>query len=265
MPEPRRPVPGRLIGMVHLRPLPGAPRYDGDMAGVLLRAADDARALEAGGVDAVMVENFGDVPFFPGPLPPETIAGLTRAVAAVRDVVSAPVGVNALRNDAAAALAVCAATGASFIRVNVHAGSMYTDQGWIQGRAHETLRARERLVPGVAILADVMVKHASPPPGLSLEQAARDVWERGLADALIVSGAGTGEPVSEADMAGVRDAVPDAPVYAGSGVTPETVAAVLARANGVIVGSALERDGRAGGPVDRHRVVRLVRAAGSIA
>lgn len=242
-------------------PLPGSPRYQGEIGAVLERAATDARHLEAGGVHAVMVENFGDLPFHPGPLPPETIAALTLAVATVRDAVSLPVGVNALRNDAATALAVCAATGASFIRVNVHTGTMTTDQGRIEGRAHETLRSRQRLAPGVAILADIMVKHATPPPGLTLEQAARDTWERGLADALIVSGPGTGEAATRKDVAKVREAVPDAPVLVGSGVTPETVGALLAEAHGVIVGTALERDGVPGGPVEPERVRRLMRAA----
>ncbi|HSH44994.1 MAG TPA: BtpA/SgcQ family protein [Longimicrobiales bacterium] len=246
--------------MVHLMPLPGAPRFGGDLDAVLRRATADARALEEGGVDAVLVENFGDVPFHPGALPPETIAALTRAVATVRAVVALPVGVNALRNDAAGALAVCAATGASFIRVNVHTGSMYTDQGRIDGVAHRTLRDRERLAPYAAILADVLVKHAAPPPGLSLREAARDAWERGLADALIVSGSGTGEAASVEDVRQVAGAVP-APVYVGSGVSADTVGALLAEASGVIVGSALERNGVAGEPVEAARVARLVEAA----
>lgn len=257
----RRPAPTGLIGMVHLPPLPGAPGWSGALEALLERARSDARALEEGGVDAVLVENFGDTPFFARSVPPETVAALTRAVAEVRETVAVPVGVNVLRVDARAGLAVAAATGASFIRVNVHTGGMYTDQGWIEGRAAETVRLREQWAPGVAILADVMVKHATPPAGLTLEDAARDAWSRGHADALVLSGSATGAATDLDGVRRVREAVPDAVVLVGSGVTGDTVGDTLAAAHGAIVGSALEAGGRAGAPVDPDRVRALVAAA----
>lgn len=256
----RRPVPRGVIGMVHLPPLPGSPRWGGSMAVVLEKARGDVRALEEGGVDAVLVENYGDAPFAERS-GPEAVAALTAAVLEVRRASSLSVGVNVLRNDAAAAVAIAAATGATFIRVNIHAGGMFTDQGWIEGRAAETLRLRERLAPDVAILADVMVKHASPPPGLDLRRAAAETWHRGLADALIVSGTATGAPTSSGDVRVVREAVPEAVVLVGSGVTAETVRSALAACHGVIVGSALEEGGRAGTAVDPERVRRLVAAS----
>jgi len=259
----RRGVPRGVIGMVHLLPLPAAPRWGGSLEAVLDRALADARALRDGGVDAVLVENYGDVPFHAEGVEAVTIAAMTRAVRAVVEAVDMPVGVNVLRNDAAAALAVAAATGARFIRVNVHTGGMFTDQGWIEGRAAETLRVRSRVAPEVAILADLMVKHATPPPGLELADAARDAWERGLADALIVSGTATGGTIDPDDVEAVRRAAPDAPVLMGSGVTAATVRSALGTAHAVIVGSALEADGRAGGPVELARVRALVQAARS--
>jgi uncharacterized protein len=256
----RRASPRGIIGMIHLLPLPGAPRWGGSMDAVVRRALADADALSRGPVDAILVENFGDSPFHPGPVPPETVAALSAAVAAVRGATSLPVGVNVLRNDAAAALAIAAATGASFIRVNVHTGGMYTDQGWIQGDAAATLRSRQRLAPGVAILADVLVKHAAPPPGLDLARAARDAWERGHADALVVSGAGTAEPTDLEDVRTVRTLLPGAPTLVGSGVTEATLAAALATADGVIIGAALQAEGRPGNAVDGERVRRMVAA-----
>jgi membrane complex biogenesis BtpA family protein len=186
------------------------------------------------------------------------VAALTRAVAEVRQATSLPVGVNALRNDAAAALAIAAVAGARFIRVNVHAGAMLTDQGWIAGRAHETLRLRRTLNADVAIFADVMVKHAVAPAGLTIEDAAADIFERAGADALIVSGTATGAPTDTADVQRVRDRVPNAPLWIGSGVNTENVRGLLAIADGVIVGSAFEKDGRAGAEVEVDRVRRLV-------
>jgi len=254
-------VIGPLIGMVHLGPLPGAPRYGGDLETVLTAACADARDLEAAGFDALLVENHGDAPFFADDVPKATVAALARAVAEVRRSVQLPVGVNVLRNDALAALAVAAATGAAFIRVNVLAGTMYTDQGPISGRAAAVTRLRASLCPSVSILADVFVKHALPPPGLTLEQAAADTWLRGGADGLIVTGTATGRETSLDDLRRVREAVPNAPLYAGSGVTAESVRAVLGMADGLIAGTALKRDGRVSNPVDPARAAALVAAA----
>lgn len=249
-----------LVGVVHLAATPGAPRFAGSVDALLDAAVADARALAAGGVHALVVENFGDVPFVRGAVEPETVATLSLALAAVRAATPLPVGVNVLRNDARSALGLCAATGAAFLRVNVHTGSMFTDQGVLEGRAAETLRARARLCPGVELLADVHVKHATPPPGEDLVQAARDARQRGLADALIVSGAATGSAPAAADLARVREALPDTPLLVGSGLTLDNVAALLDVADGALVGTWVKQGGDVRAPVDPERVRALVAA-----
>jgi membrane complex biogenesis BtpA family protein len=231
------------------------------MAAVMQRALADAETLEEAGFDGIVVENYLDAPFYPDHVPAVTVAALTRIVATVVAEVSVPVGVNVLRNDAGAALSIAAVTGARFIRVNVHTGAMWTDQGLITGEAHETLRLRRALGTDVAILADVHVKHAVPPSGLSLAQAAADAWHRGLADGLVVSGAGTGFATHSSDVAEVAQAVPGAPIFLGSGVTPTSVAALPQGARGAIVGSAVMRGGRAGAGVDAARATELVHMA----
>jgi membrane complex biogenesis BtpA family protein len=243
-------IPAPVVGMVHLPPLPGAPLHAESMHNIVARACDEARRLEDAGFAGVLVENYGDAPFHPDRVPPETVAALTRAVTAVTAAVRVPAGVNVLRNDAAAALAIATVTGAAFIRVNVHTGALLTDQGWIEGRAHETLRERARLGARVAILADVLVKHASPPPGLDVRSAARDTWHRGLADALIVTGPATGTTADPARVRAVREAVPGAPVWIGSGLTTANARDLLPLANGAIVGSSLRTGGGAGQPLD---------------
>lgn len=249
----------RLIGMVHLGPLPGAPLHE-SLDAVLQRAVADAQTLEAAGFDAVMVENFGDVPFFADDVPKITIAAMTRAVADVVAATSVPIGVNVLRNDALGALAVAAATGAAFIRVNILSGVMYTDQGTITGRAAEVARSRRELAPGTLVLADVFVKHATPPPGAAIEQAAADIVERGLADALIVSGAGTAKEPDIADLRAVRDAAPGTPVLVGSGATSDNIDKLLDVAAGVIVGSSLKR-GSVPDAIDADLAAAFVAAA----
>jgi membrane complex biogenesis BtpA family protein len=237
-----------FIGMVHLLPLPGAPRWGGSMQEVLDRALRDAEALAP--ADGLIVENYLDAPFHPARVPAETIAALSVVVAEVVKATHQPVGVNVLRNDALGALAVAAATGARFIRVNVHTGLMIADQGILTGTAHETLRERARIAPGVAIAADVLVKHAVAPAGLDAGQAASDAWQRGLADALIVSGIATGAPADVARLKEVRRALPEAVVWIGSGITPANAGELLPFSDGAIVGSSLANDGIAGGGID---------------
>jgi len=253
--------PPRLIGMVHLRALPGSPAYRGSLEEVLERAVADARTLTEAGFDAIMIENFGDAPFFPGTVPAATIAAMTRAVQAVAEASNLPLGVNVLRNDAVGALAVAAATGAAMIRVNVLSGTMFTDQGPIVGRAAEVARARKELGIEVAVLADVFVKHATPPPGLTIEDAAIDTWERSGADALVISGSGTGRPIDTNDLERVHAAVPDAPLVIGSGADQANIAGLLKTATSIIVGSSLKPSGDVSAPVDPTLAARLVAAA----
>lgn len=229
--------------MVHLRALPGAPGYEGDLAAVVRQAAEEAQVLAAAGFDGIMVENFGDVPFFKDHLPPVTVAALTRCALAVREAAPhLPLGINALRNDGLAALGIAVAVGAEFIRVNVLVGALVTDQGLIEGVAAELLRTRHALGHRIAILADVAVKHAAPLHMLDLESLARDTALRGLADALVVSGSGTGQPTDPDRVARVRAAVPGVPVLVGSGATAAGLSSL--NADGYIVGTALKRAGR---------------------
>ena len=248
-----------LIGVVHLLPLPGSPKHGGRLQPILDRALADALAYEKGGASAVIMENFGDIPFTAGAVAPETIAAMARAGAAVRSAIDLPIGFNVLRNDARAALGLASACDGSFIRVNVHTGAMLTDQGIIQGTAYETVRTRAHLCPQTQILADVHVKHAVPLGNQSLQDSARDAWERGHADALIVSGPGTGLPALMADVEAVRQICPKAPLLIGSGFSAENARDFLPWINGAIVGSSLKKNGRIGNPVDAARVKALVR------
>jgi hypothetical protein len=257
--------PRVLLGVVHLLPLPGSPRYRGSMDEIVERAATDALALERHGLDGAVVENFGDAPFFPGRVPADTVAALTRVVAELGRDRKLRLGVNVLRNDAGAALGVAAATGAGFVRINVHVGASLTDQGIVQGRAHETLRRRRSLWPGGAgaplLFCDVDVKHAAPLAPREIGEWAEDTYRRGGADVLLVTGRATGKEPDWKDVERVRRAVPEAAVLVASGITEATVGRALQEAHGAIVGTALLREGRAGEAVDPERVRRLVEAA----
>jgi len=243
----------RLTGMVHLQPLPGSPLYGGTIDAVVDAAVADAQVLCDGGFDAIIVENFGDVPFVTGRVGPETVAAMTFVAGAIKNVVGIHVGINVLRNDPLAALAIAAVIGGTFIRVNVHTGVVVADQGVIQGDARATLAARRLLGADVSLWADVHVKHARPLVQTAIEDEAADAVERGCADAIIVSGPRTGSACDLRELARVRSSV-DAPVLVGSGVNEQSVAEILTLSDGVIVGSCLKRAGR----VDRELVDRIV-------
>lgn len=247
------PIP-RLVGMVHLLPLPGSPRFTGSIDQVISAAQEDALALTAAGFPSLMVENFGDTPFHAGTVPAATIAAMTVAVKGVIEATGAIVGVNVLRNDAGSALAIAAATGASMIRVNVLTGMMYTDQGPIVGDAAMVARARAALCPHVEVWADVMVKHATPPPGADPAQIAYDTVARGLADAVIVSGPGTGSAPDPGQVKTIAGAVPKGTrVVVGSGAGTSNLSDLVEMADTVIVGSSVKVDGDANNRVDPDR------------
>ncbi len=255
--------PRALIGMVHLPPLPGSPAGEWPLARIIERACADARLLADAGFHALMVENFGDAPFRATQVDPHTVACMSVVARAVRQAVKIPIGINVLRNDACAAIAIASICGAEFVRINVHCGVYAADQGIIEGRADETLRYRRMLGSKVAIFADVHVKHARPLSTPDIAEAAEETAYRGHADGLIVSGTGTGKPTDPADLQAVRSAVPDRPLLVGSGATLESLADLLRVADGVIVGTAIKVGGLTTAPVDAERAAAFVRAARS--
>ncbi len=248
-----------VIGMLHLPPLPGSPLYAGDWQKSLKLVLEDAKALTDGGVDALMMENFGDVPFYPDRVSSDVVALMTTVAVEVRRASPLPLGINVLRNDGLSALSIALASEASFIRVNVLSGARVTDQGVIQGIAHELLRARADVgAKHIKILADVDVKHSAPLAPRPIEDEVEDTVRRGLADAVIVSGAGTGKSVDSSKLAKVSK-VAGVPVILGSGVNEANVAQFKELAWGFIVGTSLKFDGDVKRPVDLQRVRQFMK------
>ena len=248
-----------LIGMVHLGPLPGCPLDTGDWEGTLRNAVADARAIAEGGMHGCIIENFHDMPYCPHRVPPATIATMTEAGRRIRKEIDLPMGVNVLRNDARAALAVAYAIQAQFIRINIFVGARLTDQGLIEATAWEVQRDRKRYMPDLAIFADVGVKHSTALGASSLVNEASDAASRGFADALIVSGGETGKSASAADLRLVRNTISSLPVLVGSGLTPENAAEMLSFSDGAIVGSSIKKDGRIDRPVDIQRIQKMTK------
>lgn len=255
-------TPKPVIGMIHLKALPGSPGYEGSAEAIAKAMLRDAEDLVSGGVDGLMMENFFDTPFFPGRVPAHVVASMTALAAQIRSRYKLPLGINVLRNDGVSALAVAQAVGAAFIRVNVLAGARLTDQGVIQGIAHDLLRERANLRAGsIGIFGDVNVKHSGPlGQPRPLEDEVADLVERGGVGAIIVSGTGTGKATDVEDVRRVKAAAGRCPVWIGSGATAETVRYFMPHCDGFIVGTSLKRGGVASEPVDIRRVKALMAA-----
>ena len=252
-----------IIGVIHLLPLIGSPQASKPFNELCDRALSDAMTLIDNGIDGVIIENYGDVPFFPDCVEPHTVAAMAILTNRIRSrYPDTPIGLNVLRNDAKSAMGIASVTGAAFIRVNVHTGAAIADQGLIQGKAHETLRYRATLNSHVKVFADVAVKHAVPLAPTDLATAAQDTYYRGLADALIVTGAATGKGTDIDHLRTVKSAVPQASVFVGSGVTVENLPQMLEFADGVIVGTSLKCNGVTTNAVDANRVRALLKARG---
>lgn len=256
-----RPV---VIGVCHVPPLPGSPRFGGSVARLRAWVQRDAAALVEGGVHGLIVENFGDVPFFPRRVPAHVVAHMTIIAADLKRETGLPVGVNVLRNDGRSALAVAHAAGADFIRVNVLSHARVADQGVLEAIAHDLLRERAALdAAHIRIWADVNVKESTPlGQPLSIADEVADTLQRGLADAVIVSGANTGSGADLVQLQFAFAAAGAAPVFVGSGISAENVSAYLPYADGFIVGTSLKTDGVVGNPVDVARVRRLMARVG---
>jgi membrane complex biogenesis BtpA family protein len=256
-------MPRPLLGVVHLQPLPGNPAHR-SMQHVLEHALADAHQLAAGGFDGAIVENFGCAPFHKGtrddPTPPHTAAALAVVAHRIQAECGLPVGVNCLRNDGIAALGAAAVVGAHWVRVNVLASAYVTDQGVIEGEAARLAAYRHQLGRPLQLLADFLVKHATPLAPFDVAAGARDLAERSGADAIVLSGSRTGEPVDVVLFDTVRAAVGPFPIWIGSGLTTANAPMLWERCDGAIVGTAIKRGGDVRAPVDGDRV-RALRAA----
>lgn len=247
-----------VIGMVHLKPLPNTPNYEGmKIEEIIDYALKDAKTLIEGGVDALLVENFNDIPYEPEPKDPVVIASIT-AVARELSKLNVPLGVNVLRNACVDALAIAYVANCKFIRCNAYVEVLITEQGILNPMAHKVVRYRKMLNKDIKIFADIHVKHGKPLIERPIEDIALEAFERGLADAIIITGKRTGLPPNVETLKRVKEVVGNKPVIVGSGATPSNIKELLKVADGVIVGTYFKKDGIVTNPVDLTRVKNFV-------
>jgi membrane complex biogenesis BtpA family protein len=250
-----------VIGTVHLLPLPGSPQYEGQsMAEIEHRALSDAEAYASGGVDGLIIENSGDLPFLkPNEIGHETTAFMTRLTHAVARKFPLPVGVNCLANAVIPSIAVAAASGAAFVRSNQWVNAYVANEGYVEGASARATRFRSLLrANSLRFFADVHVKHGSHAivADRTVEEQGRDA-EFFDADVLIATGSRTGQATSPSEVREVGR-LSALPVLVGSGLSPANVVELSKVARGAIVGSSLKHDGVWWNPVDLDRVKEIM-------
>lgn len=247
-----------VLGMIHLPPLPGSPNYGGSMNAVIEHALRDAETLAANNITSMIVENLGDYPYYPETTEPETVAAMTRVALEIRKRYDMPLGINILRNSWKAAMAVAAMADCQYIRLNVLTDATVTDQGPIVGKAHLLARYRKAIdAEKVMIFADIYCKHGAPMTPRDLDTVAKEMISRGMADALIIDGAESAKPASKEKIQAVRDAVPETPIFLGSGMTVDTTD-YLRLADGCVFGYGTKPSGDMNDPVDGPTVRKFM-------
>ena len=247
-----------IIAMIHLAPLPGSPLYDraGGMQKIVDDSARDIEALQEGGVDAVMFGNEGDRPYLLK-ASPQSLAAMAFAVGALKPLIKVPFGVNYLW-DPVATVGLAVASGARFAR-EIFTGVYDSDMGLWQPDAAAALRLRADCGRAdLKLMYNINAEFAAPVGDRPIAARAKSAVFSSLADVILVSGPMTGEAVEAANLKVVKDALPDTPVFANTGVNLGNVGDILKVADGAVIGTHFKVDGNTWNPVDGARVKRFM-------
>jgi membrane complex biogenesis BtpA family protein len=249
-----------IIGMVHLLPLPETPGFGGDLTAVYDQAIADTQALVDAGIDALIIENFGDEPYLIGEPTSAQLSVMSAIASRIRQMTEIPIGVNVQFNAWQAEIALAYAVEAQFVRVEVFVDTVISAQGQVAPCSAQITRYRQRLgARSVQLWADIQTKYTQNVLPQPITQSALDAEAAG-ADVLIVTGAATGQ-ATPLDAVKEVKAVVKIPVVVGSGTNIDNVGDVLRVADGAIVGSALKVDGKAANSVSAERSRAFMQAA----
>jgi membrane complex biogenesis BtpA family protein len=248
----------KIYGVIHLKGLPGSTSNILSIDKIVKLAQNDIDTLTAGGIDGLIIENFGDAPFVKDNLSKRSLVSFATVVSNLDIDKKLDVGINVLRNDGISALSIAEATDADFVRINVLNNIMYTDQGIIEGKSYDISQFRNTLSKEIKVFADVFVKHATPPYGAKIENHTKELLERAGADVVIVSGDGTGEETNIEDLQRIRDIVPLGKLAIGSGLNEVNIKKYVGISDIGIIGTDFKLDGILNNPVDLNRVKNLI-------
>jgi membrane complex biogenesis BtpA family protein len=248
-----------IIGMIHLDPLPGTPRFQSSVPEIIAKARSEALLYQQAGIDMLAIENMHDRPYLNKVVGPEVIAAMAVVGYEVKAATGLPCGIQILAGANMAALAAAQSAGLDFIRAEGFVFAHIADEGLIEASAGDLLRYRRQIgADDILILTDIKKKHSAHAltADVDIVETARAA-EYFLSDGVIVTGISTGAEASLTELADVKAAV-SIPVLVGSGVTEQNVESYLAIADALIVGSYFKKDGDWTQGVDFERVRRFM-------
>ncbi|EFX83456.1 hypothetical protein DAPPUDRAFT_301873 [Daphnia pulex] len=248
-----------IIGMIHLRALPGTPKSTLNIEAISEIACKEAELYLRHNLDGVIIENMHDIPYIKGPVGPEIIAAMTRICSDVKHMLpNIPCGLQVLAAGNKEAVAIGHASGFDFIRCEGFVFGHVADEGYIDSCAGQLLRFRKQIgADKIQIYCDIKKKHSSHAitNDVSLAETAKAA-EFFMADGVIVTGQATGDPALPSDFKEVANSV-EIPIMAGSGVTSSNLS-TYAGAHALIIGSDFKRHGRWDHDIDVNRVKQLM-------
>jgi len=247
-----------VISMCHLHALPGDPSYDAEkgLPWVVEKAREDLRALQEGGVDAILFSNEFSLPYLTK-VETVTVASMARIIAELKPEVKIPFGVNVLW-DPQASIDLAMATGATFVR-EIFTGVYASDFGLWNTNCGEVVRHRRAIDAGhVRLLFNIVPESAAYLASRNVADIASSTVFNTHPDALCVSGLTAGAEASAQTLQVVKEAVPDTPVFANTGVRVDNVTRQLSVADGAVIGTAFKKDGNTWNPVEYQRVKAIM-------
>lgn len=249
-----------VIGMIHVRALPGSPKSQLSVPELVEHACKEATIYQKCNVDGVIIENMFDVPYVMGDqVGPEVTAVMTRISSEIKKILGKmPCGVQVLSGNNFSATAVALAAGLQFVRAESFVFAHIADEGLMQACAGPLLRYSKNIgTTDVLYFTDIKKKHSSHAitSDVSLAQMAKDAAFF-LSDGVIITGTETGVPPDAQDLIDVKK-TSDLPVIIGSGVTISNVEDYI-DADALIIGSHFKTNGHWRNELDSNKILKFM-------
>jgi len=254
-----------IIGMIHLKALPGSPKFDNNINAIINSALNELNIYKKAGIDAIVIENMHDVPYLKNNVGHEISSLMSIIAYQIKKESNLPCGIQILSSANKAALAIAKNTNLDFIRAEGFVFGHVADEGYIDANAGELLRYRKQLnADNIAIFTDIKKKHSSHTitSDIDIVETAKAA-EFFLSDGLIITGKSTGYNADINELTQVKNAC-NLPVIVGSGITIENVSEYLKVSDALIVGSYFKKNGYWENPLDYERVATFMQKANTL-
>jgi hypothetical protein len=248
-----------VIGMIHVKAMPGTPNYGNDVKAIIKSAVEEAKLYKAAGIDSIAIENMHGVPYLKGKTGPEITTLMSIIAYEVKNVSMLPCGIQILAGANKQALAAAMASGIDFIRAEGFVFAHVADEGIIESSAGELLRYRKQIgAEHILVFTDIKKKHSSHSitSDVDLKETAKAA-EFFMSDGLIITGSATGEETDPEDVKVVKENT-SIPVLVGSGINVNNIELFIDSADAFIIGSHFKVEGKWNNEIDKNKVEKFM-------